>query len=484
MQGEDLSGTLISGKGDCLPFAVFSGVQCANIPIDCGACDNLFHQLPPADFFGLNHFITPVNGPYTLRIIAIEDGTIVQLNNGPSIILNKTQYYSQNNLLDALHISSTAPVMVAQYLQGIRCSNSGDPAMAIISSFEQKTESAYFTTINTGPFNNHYIDIVVESSNVNNFFLDGLNIGAGFTPFPAAPNFAYKKIEIVPGAHLLSAKGGFTASVYGTGQFISYFYSTGIKGHDTKPKLTEFHVKGSLCSENPLRFFTQQPCINCFWDFGDGTSGKGNNVYHSYQNPGTYTVSLLPTELIKFCNSNDTLFKYIQIFESPLPVTAFTPDTAILLGTSTPLYASGGTSYTWSPSTGLSCTNCPNPIAAPQKTTTYYVTSKGENGCIAMDSVTVFVDTDLHIYIPNIFSPNGDGQNDVLYVEGKGIKKMQFYIYNRWGEKVFESNDLNKGWDGTYKGESLQPAVFVYMIDATLESGQKLVKKGDITLIK
>jgi gliding motility-associated-like protein len=173
---------------------------------------------------------------------------------------------------------------------------------------------------------------------------------------------------------------------------------------------------------------------------------------------------------------------YVNVL--PLPAINAGNDTTIYLGTFAQIAATGGVAHGWWPNLGLSCSNCLNPKAAPEKTTTYFLTVTGENGCLSRDSVTVMVDTDLHIYIPNIFSPNGDGQNDVLYVEGKGIKKMQFYIYNRWGEKVFESTDLTKGWDGTYKGESLQPAVFVYMIDATLESGQKLVKKGDITLIK
>ncbi|MDQ3191931.1 MAG: gliding motility-associated C-terminal domain-containing protein, partial [Bacteroidota bacterium] len=161
-----------------------------------------------------------------------------------------------------------------------------------------------------------------------------------------------------------------------------------------------------------------------------------------------------------------------------------TKDTTILQGTSTPLKVSGGVSYSWYPNIGLSCSDCQNPYAAPAKTTTYYLMATAENGCFTRDSVTVFVDDDLHVYIPNIFSPNKDGQNDVLYVRGKGIKNVQFFIYNRWGEKVFESNNLIQGWDGSYKGEAAPMAVYVFMVDAMLESGQRVVKKGDVTLIR
>ncbi|TAL57928.1 MAG: gliding motility-associated C-terminal domain-containing protein, partial [Bacteroidetes bacterium] len=87
-------------------------------------------------------------------------------------------------------------------------------------------------------------------------------------------------------------------------------------------------------------------------------------------------------------------------------------------------------------------------------------------------------------YIPNAFSPNGDGENDIFYVRGNCIKELTFIIYNRWGEKVFETTDPKICWDGIYKGKPLNTAVFVYYMEATLTNGEKINRKGNISLIK
>ena len=86
--------------------------------------------------------------------------------------------------------------------------------------------------------------------------------------------------------------------------------------------------------------------------------------------------------------------------------------------------------------------------------------------------------------VPDAFSPNGDGQNDVLYVKGTGIKDIYFAVYNRWGEKVFETQDIQQGWDGTFKGSKLSNAVFDYYIKATYYSGKVVEKKGNVTLVR
>jgi len=88
------------------------------------------------------------------------------------------------------------------------------------------------------------------------------------------------------------------------------------------------------------------------------------------------------------------------------------------------------------------------------------------------------------VFVPNIFSPNGDGFNDVLRVRGKGIAELEFIIYDRWGEKVFETTDANVGWDGTYKGEPMNLAVFVYVIKGKFKNGDVIDKKGNFTLLR
>ncbi len=104
--------------------------------------------------------------------------------------------------------------------------------------------------------------------------------------------------------------------------------------------------------------------------------------------------------------------------------------------------------------------------------------------CSDMKSLSVCILSSNEIFIPDIFSPNGDGANDVLYVRGNAIKELKFILYDRWGEKVFETHDVNVGWDGTYKGKPVDPAVYAYYVELTTGDDKKIVQKGDITLIR
>jgi len=88
------------------------------------------------------------------------------------------------------------------------------------------------------------------------------------------------------------------------------------------------------------------------------------------------------------------------------------------------------------------------------------------------------------VFIPNIFSPNGDLNNDVLYVRSHNLKDMKLCVYNRWGEMVFESKDINKGWDGRYKKGECNTGVYVYYLTGTLRDGKQVFKKGDVTLVR
>ena len=106
----------------------------------------------------------------------------------------------------------------------------------------------------------------------------------------------------------------------------------------------------------------------------------------------------------------------------------------------------------------------------------------------AIDSVTVrvveFVCGPPSIYVPNAFTPNRDGVNEKLYVRANNIDQLYFVIYDRWGEKMFETQSLSSGWDGRYKGEPLPPDVYTYYLEATCEGGTTYFDKGNITLIR
>lgn len=144
--------------------------------------------------------------------------------------------------------------------------------------------------------------------------------------------------------------------------------------------------------------------------------------------------------------------------------------------------------YIWKPQDGtLNDSSIYNPIAKPIRTTVYTVTVTDENGCTATATIRVVVKTcEESFFIPNAFSPNNDKVNDILYVRSlpNAFLDMELIIYNRWGTKVFTSNNVNDGWDGKFKNESLTPDVYGYGLKITCPDGRKIAKKGNISIIK
>lgn len=202
-------------------------------------------------------------------------------------------------------------------------------------------------------------------------------------------------------------------------------------------------------------------------------------------NPGTYS------DTVSTSGGCDSI---INVNVNVMTVTAFAGlDDIIAYGSSTNLTASGGVSYSWSPSTGLSSTTTANTTASPLTTTSYTVTVTGGNGCTASDVVTIFVDlppcggasVDLKTLIPNAFSPNDDGINDGLCIpKNPCIVKLTLSIYDRWGEKVYESSSLDQCWDGLYRGKKLDSAVFAYYFTVVFVDGTKGEGKGNISLVR
>jgi gliding motility-associated-like protein len=200
---------------------------------------------------------------------------------------------------------------------------------------------------------------------------------------------------------------------------------------------------------------------------------------------GTYSVTVTDAN---GCPQTGT----VSVAQAVPPTAAATalPQHIILAQTSQ-LSASGGNSYQWSPTTDLSCSNCPNPIATPQQTTTYcVVVSDTTIGCSDSTCVTVEVEIPcnsggLEKLMPNAFSPNNDGINDKYCIPPNVcILNFDLKIYDRWGEKVFETTTMTECWDGTYKGEPLNTGVYAYYFDAELTTGDKYHQQGNISLVK
>ncbi len=162
-------------------------------------------------------------------------------------------------------------------------------------------------------------------------------------------------------------------------------------------------------------------------------------------------------------------------------------DTSIVIGQSIQMNASGGDQYLWEPGTWLSDVNSPRAIARPEKDIVYKltVTQLPEN-CIARDSVKIKVFLlPPSFYVPTAFSPNGDGNNDVLKPIALGMKSLKYFkVFNRLGNLVFETTELNKGWDGIYKGNPQDPGTFVWMAQGETYQGEFITRKGTAVLIR
>ncbi|MCK5856304.1 MAG: gliding motility-associated C-terminal domain-containing protein [Bacteroidales bacterium] len=200
---------------------------------------------------------------------------------------------------------------------------------------------------------------------------------------------------------------------------------------------------------------------------------------------GTFIVQLKDANN---CSLSDT----VVLIDSSIYITfnAWNDDT-IYQGQTVPIHSSilnGNYSYLWTPNTGLDNPTSNSCNATPDQTTTYFVEVHDQWGCTWRDSVTIWVldvvCDEPYIYVPNAFTPNNDGKNDVLFVKSNVAYEVDFRIYDRWGELVFETTNLDNGWNGTFRGQNANPGVFVYHLVITCYNKEIFRKKGNITLIR
>lgn len=230
--------------------------------------------------------------------------------------------------------------------------------------------------------------------------------------------------------------------------------------------------------------------VEWFWNFPNGnTSTQQNPPPQVYTIPGSYIVT---ATAINSTGCTDTTTQGILV--NPLPVVTMPGQMTVQAGfpvTIPATYSPNTISWIWSPAQGLSCTSCPAPDAGPKFNTVYQVYFTDENGCVNTGRIEVIVICkDGNLFVPNTFSPNGDGSNDIFYPRGKGLERVRLLrIFNRWGEVVFEKrdfpiNDAASGWNGTYKGKKPHPDVYVYQVEVFCDNGDIIRLNGNIALIQ
>ncbi|MEO8860549.1 MAG: gliding motility-associated C-terminal domain-containing protein [Ginsengibacter sp.] len=258
-------------------------------------------------------------------------------------------------------------------------------------------------------------------------------------------------------------------------------YNDSVKVSVSVPPVFSVTQDGSIC-EGKSKQLVALGGDTYEWTPADGLSDA--NINNPIASPGvstTYSVTIHK----HLCNITDIYTTKLLVLPLPQVKATSSNDLTCALGTSQ-LNATGATNYTWSPSTGLNNSNIENPIASPANTTVYKVVGINGSGCSNVDTVVVKTDFNMNaLYLlPNSFTPNGDGINDCFGIKYWGVvQKLDFSIYNRFGERVFYTNNAANCWDGTYK-QNLQDAnVYVYIIKAKTACGT-IERKGTVTLIK
>jgi len=295
-----------------------------------------------------------------------------------------------------------------------------------------------------------------------------------------------------------TSTGTFDPSVSGVGNFTITYAISGPCGDTATqtvrvnplptPNITATNQQGckTLCTQFNE---TSASCVNVLYNFGDGNTSTSSSPTHCYSQSGTFNVSITCTDA-NGCSATTTVNNMITVF--PSPGISISPDVTIYIGDTTTLTASGGTTYNWLNSTALSCNNCANPVANPTQTTTYCVEVIDNNGCKDTACVTVTVDEKLCVgedkwSLANAFSPNNDNVNDEFCLQGWDVDCIEYFhiaIYDRWGEKVYETSNPHFCWDGTYRGKIIDAQVVIYYLDAVSKNKIELNKRGNISIIR
>jgi gliding motility-associated-like protein len=220
---------------------------------------------------------------------------------------------------------------------------------------------------------------------------------------------------------------------------------------------------------------------------------------------GSFTTPVLTTNTTYYVGATNTASGCISTSRTPVTVTILQPLAAPVVAVSATTISTvtfawnsitGATGYQVSLDNGTTFIDPGSGALTytvaglnPGQSTTLIVRALGASGCELSANSAAVTGTAQNpfgdgIFVPNAFTPNGDGKNDIEYVYGTSIKSLTFYVYNQWGEMIFKSDSQASGWDGTFKGTNQPVGVYVYYVQATMNDGKQIMKKGTITLLR
>ncbi|MDG1260364.1 MAG: PKD domain-containing protein [Flavobacteriales bacterium] len=265
------------------------------------------------------------------------------------------------------------------------------------------------------------------------------------------------------------------------------------------PPVAAFLGPASGCAPLTVNFEDfSEFVIGWNWDFGDGGTANVSNPSYTYYTPGTYTVSLTVDGLLAGTTDTQVQTAIIEVFPQAIAAFTVTPDEISVPGD--PIYtvnlSQNATNYVWDFGDGTTSTEF-NPIHYYQNEGFYTIelTANNQYNCPTTYTLVdaVFAKEDGQISFPNAFTPTNESNggiynpngfsNDVFFPIHKGVIEYQIQVFNKWGELLFESNDLNIGWDGHYRNEMCKQDVYAWKVKARFIDGNEIIKAGDVTLL-
>ena len=258
-----------------------------------------------------------------------------------------------------------------------------------------------------------------------------------------------------------------------------------VRIHSLRSSAT-FTIPDSLCLGTPF-----VPVINTvnitstLWIFGDGKTSTSADPSYTYKSVGTYTVIMVASNP-GACNGPDTIKHVIKVLSGPIANFSFVPITATPnIPTTYTNLSVNATRYSWDFGDNSGSVD-KDPVHQFNSSGIWKtcLTAYNSSNCPSIVCKQVPSDILPLIGLPTGFSPNGDGENDVLYVRGAAIKEMDLKIYNRWGQLVFETTSQSIGWDGTFNGQPQPVEAYGYVLHASFLDGSQKLLKGNITLLR
>jgi gliding motility-associated-like protein len=390
---------------------------------------------------------------------------------------------THNGKLYSIDVNTAVPTFVGNTVPDLR-GLAYDPSAAKLWGISTSA-TLYQINQNTGALIN------TVNCQVSFSFVTSLTYAGNDLPVQCSDSL---QIQILPNISSTTSANACTSYVWNgntyttSGNYSAFFPNSSTQGCDSTatlnlnitgfPSVNASSVSGTCGQANGTATAT-------------ATGGAGNYAY-SWSNgaTGNFINGLSSGSYSVVATDQNGCSSISQVIVTATPaagVTLTVSDTILGLNETALLEILGGDTYSWTPSTGLSCDDCFSVIASPQSSTTYTVTGTDSLGCPYLRVVNVVIDIVCNeLFVPDIFSPNGIGNpaNEKLCVYSNCIKSMNFGIYNRWGELIFSTDNQNDCWDGTHKGVPVMTGVYAYRLFVEQFDGQKIEKSGNITITR